>query len=107
MSSLPTQARRAAGNPWLERLTRGGLVGDGVVHLLFAWLIVRIAFDRSATGGDQSGALHRLAGKPFGTALIVLLVVGFVAMTIWQVFEAAVGHRSERGRHRVNERLVS
>lgn len=111
MPSLPSQARgaasRAAGNSWLERLTRVGFVGYGIIHLLFAWLILQIAFDGSSTDGDQSGALHKLAEEPFGAFLIVAMVVGLVAMTIWQLLEAAVGHRAERGRHRWYERIVS
>jgi hypothetical protein len=111
MPSLPTQAHgaasRTANSTWLEHLTRGGLVGYGIIHLLFAWLILQIAFDGSSTDGDQSGALHKLAEKPFGTFLIVVIVIGLIAMTIWQLLEAAVGHRAERGRHRVYERIAS
>lgn len=107
MPSLTSHASRAAHSSWLDRLTRGGLVGYGIIHLLLAWLIIQIAFDGSGADGDQSGALHKLAEKPFGTFLIVLLVTGLLALIIWQVLEAAVGHRSERGRHRVNERIVS
>lgn len=109
--SLSSQARgaasRASRSSWLERLTRGGLVGYGVIHLLFAWLIVQLAAGGSRADGDQSGALHELAGKPYGTALIALIVVGLVAMTIWQLLEAATGHRAERGRHRLYERVAS
>jgi len=111
MSSLPSQAHgaasRTANSTWLEHLTRGGLVGYGIIHLLFAWLILQIAFDGSATDGDQSGALHKLAEEPFGTFLIVVIIVGLIAMAIWQLLEAAVGHRAERGRHRLYERIVS
>jgi hypothetical protein len=111
MPSLPSQARgaasRTANSTWLEQLTRAGLVGYGIIHLLFAWLILQIAFSGSGTDGDQSGALHNLAEKPFGTFLIVVIVIGLIAMTIWQLLEAAIGHRSERGRHRVYERVVS
>ncbi|GIM92811.1 DUF1206 domain-containing protein [Paractinoplanes toevensis] len=107
MASLTSHAHKAADNPWLERLTRAGLVAYGVLHVLFAWLILRIAFGTAPADGDQSGALHHLATKPYGAALIVLLVIGLVAMTIWQIFEAAIGHRGERGRHRVYERVAS
>jgi hypothetical protein len=111
MSSLSSQthraASRAADSTWLDRLTRGGLIGYGIVHLLFAWLIVQIAFGSAPADGDQSGALQALAGQPFGTFLIVAIVIGLAAMTIWQIFEAAVGHRSERGRHRGYERVAS
>ncbi|AGZ46680.1 DUF1206 domain-containing protein [Actinoplanes friuliensis] len=111
MPSLSSQARgaasRTAGSTWLEQLTRGGLVGYGIIHLLFAWLILQIAFDGSGADGDQSGALHELAERPFGTFLIAVIVIGMFALVIWQVLEAAIGHRSERGRHRVYERIVS
>ncbi|MEU4245252.1 DUF1206 domain-containing protein [Actinoplanes sp. NPDC026619] len=107
MASLTSHAHKAADNPWLERLTRAGLVGYGVLHLLFAWLVLRIAFGGAPADGDQSGALHALAAKPFGSALIVILVIGLTAMVVWQIFEASIGHRGERGRHRVYERLAS
>ncbi|MEV6487557.1 DUF1206 domain-containing protein [Actinoplanes sp. NPDC051633] len=86
---MPTTASkaRAAGDTWLERLTRAGFIGYGVVHLLFAYVIARIAFGRPAQDGDQSGAMQRLAEKPFGAALIVVIIVGLVAMALWQILE--------------------
>lgn len=91
----------------LESLARAGFLGYGVLHLLFGWLIVRIAFGGKPADGDQSGALQALAAKPFGAALITLIVLGLAAMAIWQLGEAVAGHRGERGRHRVYERVVS
>ena len=111
MSSLTSHAHgaasRAADSKWLERLTRAGFIGYGIIHLLFAWLAFQIAFGGSSTQGDQSGALQSLARQPFGTFLIVAIVAGMVAMAIWQAFEAAIGHREERGRRRTAERVVS
>jgi hypothetical protein len=111
MPSLPSQARgaasRTANSTWLEHLTRGGLVGYGIIHLLFAWLILQIAFGASGADADQSGALHNLAEKPYGRTLIVVIIIGLIAMTLWQLLEAAIGHRAERGRHRLYERIVS
>jgi hypothetical protein len=111
MSSLTSQAHgaasRAAGSKWLERLTRAGFIGYGIIHLLFAWLAFQIAFGGSSAEGDQSGALQALAKQPFGTFLIWVIVAGLVAMAIWQGFEAAIGHRGDQGRTRVAGRLVS
>ncbi|MEV7625045.1 DUF1206 domain-containing protein [Actinoplanes sp. NPDC089786] len=78
---MPTQ------HSWLEKLTRAGFIGYGIVHLLFAYLIVRIAFGSRAADGDQSGAMQKLAESPFGVALIVTIIVGLVAMAVWQVLE--------------------
>jgi hypothetical protein len=91
MPSATSQARgaasRAADNTWLERLTRAGFLCYGALHLLFAYLIAQIAFGVGGADGDQSGAMHKLAAKPYGTALIVVLVVGLVALAVWQLLE--------------------
>lgn len=100
-------ATRAADSTVLEYLTRAGFVGYGVVHLLFAWLALQVAFGRQAEDSDQSGALQALARQPAGRTLVVLIIIGMVAMAIWQGFEAAVGHRAERGKQRIAERAVS
>lgn len=100
-------ANRAENNSVLERVVRAGFVGYGVIHVLFAWLALQIAFGRPAGPGDQSGALRTLAAQPFGRFLVIAVAVGMVAMALWQLLEAAVGHRSERGGRRVAERAVS
>ncbi|MFY1671824.1 DUF1206 domain-containing protein [Plantactinospora sp. WMMB334] len=102
-----TTAARAKDSRPLEILARAGFVGYGIVHLLFAWLALQIAFGRPAADGDQSGALRTLAAQPLGGFLVVAIGVGLVAMGIWQAFEAAVGHREYRGRERMLERLSS
>lgn len=91
----------------LALLTRAGLVGYGLVHLLFAWLILQIAFGKPAEEGDQSGALRTLAEQPLGKTLVIAVGVGLVAMTIWQIYEAIAGHRADHGGERTAERLAS
>ncbi|GIJ28040.1 hypothetical protein Vqi01_32020 [Micromonospora qiuiae] len=100
-------AARTADSRWLELLARAGFIGYGIVHLLFGWLALQIAFGNSADDGDQSGALRTLAAQPMGNFLVVAIAVGMLAMAIWQALEAAVGHRAERGSDRRNERIVS
>ncbi len=99
-------ADRAAGSKYLEMLARAGFVGWGIIHLLFAWLAVQIAFGSGAEG-DQAGALQTLAGRPFGTFLLVAIAVGLAALALWQALEAAVGHRGEQGGRRIAERVGS
>ncbi|MCM0677207.1 DUF1206 domain-containing protein [Micromonospora phytophila] len=100
-------AARTANSRWLELLARAGFIGYGVVHLLFAWLALQIAFGKSADDGDQSGALRTIAAQPLGKFLVGTIAVGLLAMAIWQALEAAVGHRAEQGKARVWERLAS
>jgi hypothetical protein len=111
MSSL---ARNAQHTAWkarhsnaLELMARAGFVGYGLLHLAVAWLAVQIALGDSGEEGDQSGAFRILLRQPFGRVLLVAIVIGLAAMAVWQLLEAAVGHRDERGLGRTGERLVS
>ena len=58
--------QRTEDNPWFERLTRFGLVGYGVTHLLVAWIALQLAFGRAPAVGDQSGAFATVARQPQG-----------------------------------------
>ncbi|OKI45055.1 DUF1206 domain-containing protein [Micromonospora sp. CB01531] len=100
-------AARAANSRWLELLTRAGFVGYGILHLLFAWLALQIAFGHSGEEGNQNGALRTLGAQPLGKFLLVAIAIGLFAMAIWQAFEAAIGHRGLRGRDRLFERIAS
>jgi Domain of Unknown Function (DUF1206) len=100
-------AVRAANSDVLEAPTRMGFIGYGLLHLALGWLAVQIAFGRSSDEGDQAGAFRSLASQPFGRILLIAIVVGLAAMTVWQLLLAAVGHRAEPGWHRTFERLAS
>ncbi|MDG4788337.1 DUF1206 domain-containing protein [Micromonospora sp. WMMD1102] len=106
-STAGASATRAANSKPLEILTRAGFLGYGLVHLLFAWLALQIAFGKPAADGDQSGALATLAAQPLGKFLVGAVGIGLLAMAIWQAFEAAVGHQEYRGRERTVERVTS
>ncbi|MFR9775267.1 DUF1206 domain-containing protein [Micromonospora sp. MS34] len=101
-------AAQAANSRWLELLARAGFIGYGIVHLLFAWLALQIAFGKSSgKEGNQTGALRTLAGEPLGKFLLIAIAVGLLAMAIWQGLEAAFGHRDKHGRKRIFERIAS
>ncbi|MGY0004943.1 DUF1206 domain-containing protein [Micromonospora sp. I033] len=100
-------AAQAANSRWLELLTRAGFIGYGIVHLLFAWLALQIAFGKSGEEGNQNGALRTLGAQPMGKFLLVAIAVGLFAMAIWQAFEAVIGHRFLRGKEKLFERIAS
>ncbi|MDG4830241.1 DUF1206 domain-containing protein [Solwaraspora sp. WMMD1047] len=102
-----SQASRARNSRALEKLARAGFIGYGIVHLLFAWLALQIAFGQSSADGDQSGAMRTLAEQPLGRFLVIAIGVGLLAMAIWQAFEAAIGHTGDRGNERTVERIAS
>jgi hypothetical protein len=106
-SDARATASRAAHSKVLEVLTRAGFIGYGIVHLLFAWLALQIAFGKPAATGDQSGALRTLAAQPLGKFLVITICVGLAAMAIWQALQATMGHVGEQGRARTFERVIS
>jgi hypothetical protein len=102
-----SSASRAANSKPLEYLARGGFIAYGVIHLLFAWLIVQVEFANSSAETDQSGALQTIARQPGGKFAVVLIIIGMVALAIWQAFEAAIGESGPRDRSAMAERVVS
>lgn len=88
-------------------VTRAGLAANGVVHLLVAWLAVRLALGDSARA-DQAGALQAIAATPFGRQLVWLVAAGFAAVVVWRVREAVWGFRYVTDeKARANKRLFS
>jgi hypothetical protein len=105
--SVRQTAARAGNSRWLERLTRAGFIGYGLLHLVVAWLAIQIAQGKPGVEGDQTGAFQLLEQQPSGRLLLILIIVGLVAMALWQLTLAAVGHRDETGWHRPAERFLS
>lgn len=94
--------RRSAALAWA---VRGGLVGYGLLHLLVAWIAVRLVLtpDRGAATGR--GALAQLAGDTSGRVALLALAAGFAALVLWQLIAAAVGYHDRTTRRRIIERL--
>jgi Domain of Unknown Function (DUF1206) len=100
-------ASRANNSRSLALLARAGFVGYGIVHLLFAWIIVQLAWGGASAEGDQSGAMLTLAKQPLGAFLVIAIGLGLAAMALWQALEALVGHHAARGAERVVEKVAS
>jgi hypothetical protein len=89
---------RATDSPWFQRGARAGHAVSGLVHLLIAYIVVRLAFGEGGNA-DQSGALGIFAGNTGGRIVLWIAAVAFVALALWRVAEAIVGpHATEPGR---------
>ncbi|OJF12855.1 DUF1206 domain-containing protein [Couchioplanes caeruleus] len=106
-SHVRSTASRAADSKPLEYLARGGFIAYGLIHLIFAWIALQLAFGDRAGESDQSGALQTLAQQPMGRTLVVVTVVGMISLALWQALEAAIGESGERDRTALAERLLS
>jgi hypothetical protein len=100
-------AKQAADSGPIKTLGRVGLIAYGVVHLLVAYLAVRVALGGGAKA-DKTGALQTIAEQPAGRFFLWVLTVGLAALTIWQLAEAGWGHQHRHPRRRRTlQRLVS
>ncbi len=88
---------KAADSTWFERAARAGQFASGCVHLLIAYIILRLAFG-DAGNADQSGALAIFADSAGGRIALWVAAVVFAALALWRLTEAIVGpHPSEAG----------
>ena len=90
-----TAAARDAGNsPVVEWGARLGYAVLGLIHLLIAWIALKVAWGigGGSKKADTSGALQTLTQSGTGVLLLWICVVGFVLLAVWQLFEAALGH---------------
>jgi hypothetical protein len=83
-------ARTASDSRPLGWLARIGLTARGLVYLVMGWLAVLLATG-SRANVDQRGALVQVLSAPFGTALVVVMAVAFLAYAVWRFSEAAFG----------------
>jgi uncharacterized protein DUF1206 len=83
--------RQVASSRWLEWLARGGFVARGVIYILIGVLAAQIGLGVGGREADSTGALHAIAARPGGSAVLWLLAVGFAGMALWRLAEAAYG----------------
>jgi len=77
---------------WRDPLARVGLVAKGVLFLILGLLAIQFARNNvSSDEVSESGAFATLAEQPFGKFLLVALVIGLVALTIWHIIQAFTG----------------
>lgn len=95
-TSTSSTAGRIAQNPTFARFARAGFVMTGIVHLIIAYIAVRLAFGGGGTA-DQSGAMAQIAAAPGGRAVLWFAVLAFLLMALWRLAEAVFGRASEPG----------
>jgi hypothetical protein len=80
-------ARSAENNRSFQFLARSGVAVIGVLHVVIGAIAISIATSSGGGEADQSGALRQLARTPGGVLLLWLVVVGMLALGVWQVVQ--------------------
>lgn len=81
---------RATGSRPVEWVARAGYPISGLLHLVIAYVIVRIAFGFRGEA-DQTGALSVLAQQPGGQVSLWVVAFGLVALALWRLAETLIG----------------
>jgi hypothetical protein len=103
---MTTLTRRAERSTPIAGLGKVGMVCYGVVHVVVAYLALRVATVGSAQPADQSGALQEIADTSFGGAVLWVLAIGLIAFGLWQALLAVSGYTwRTKKRTRVFKRL--
>jgi len=88
--------RRMKDSRWVEWAGRIGHVAKGVSYGLIAVLALQVAFGDRRQPRDREGVLRELTGSSFGTAVLIVLALGFFAYALWQ-FACLVLDRTDEG----------
>jgi Domain of Unknown Function (DUF1206) len=75
--------RRTASNSWLEFLERTGYVIRGMLYAVMGGLALGLALGVGGIATDQSGSLVILSGRPAGRVLLLAVVIGIGAYSVW------------------------
>ena len=82
------QAKRQV-RPWIEGLARAGYAARGIVYIVIGILAFQSAFSAGGQTTGSQGALHTIAGQPFGRILLGVVGVGLLGYALWRWVEAA------------------
>jgi uncharacterized membrane protein len=103
---VASSGQRVKNNRLMQVLGRAGMVCYGLVHVIVAYLAVRVALGDSGQQADQNGAIQEVGATTFGAVVLWVLAVGLVAYGLWQLSMAAFGYgwvqkKGKRARKRV------
>jgi hypothetical protein len=90
-------ARRAAHNPWVERLARLGFAAKGIVYITVGVLATQAALGSGGATTDTQGAIATIGQQPFGRVLLGVLALGLLGHALWRFVEAAIDPERKGG----------
>lgn len=72
----------------LKLLARLGYGSRGVVYLMVGGLAMLTAFGEGGKTTDSKGAMLEILKQPFGTTLMVIMIIGLIGYVLWRLFQA-------------------
>lgn len=95
MTSPTSAARRVERIPAVRVLARVGNAAIGILHILIGAIALAVAVGAGGSGkADQSGALKALVDVPGGLFVVWAVIVGLIALALWQILQTVVAHKA-------------
>lgn len=89
MATLTAHAPTARDlKPWVGRVVRVGYAAKGLIYLLIGSLALRLALGEGGRLTDSSGVLHTIVRQPFGMAWLLVIAIGILAYSAWEITQA-------------------
>ncbi|WP_254205612.1 DUF1206 domain-containing protein [Nocardia alni] len=85
----------------METAARLGFVARGITYIVVGVIGVMLALGIARHEPERAGALEAIATKPLGYLLLWILVIGFGALAVWRLVQAASGRAYRSGRDRL------
>jgi hypothetical protein len=73
--------------PWLQKVARLGFAAKGTVYIVVGFLAIKAAMGTGGQTTNSAGALHEIASKPLGEALLGIIAVGLVGYALWKLIQ--------------------
>ena len=89
-NSAASAANAAQDSTTFRVLARIGYVVLGILHLLIGGIAISIATGGGGENADQGGAMEQIQQSPAGVFLLWIIVLGLLALAIWQIAEAVI-----------------
>ena len=102
MVETRSAAVTAHDNAWFERVARAGFAASGLLHLLIAFIVARLALGGGGNA-DQCGALAALAAQPGGAVMLWVAAIVLAALGVWYLVETFL---EDDAKHRVKSAAV-
>jgi uncharacterized protein DUF1206 len=94
-------SRSASGSDALNMFARLGLIARGIDYIVIGAIALMLALHVAQHEPDTAGAIEAIATKPLGYLLLWILVIGFLALAVWRLVQAAVPWLNTTDGHRV------
>ncbi|HSC68385.1 MAG TPA: DUF1206 domain-containing protein [Cellvibrio sp.] len=71
-----------------KALAKMGYIARGVVYMVIGGLALLAAFGKGGETTDSKGAIVEIMHQPFGTFLLLVLVIGLIGFVVWRTIQA-------------------